>query len=192
MRSIDIHAHISPAAFIEAAKTGGNWHGITADAVAFHKAVPRTMWSPEERLQDMDSLGVDVHVLSTNAAFYYYEKDAATVAAMDRDCNDYVAQLVKDHPDRFAGLANLPMQDVAESVKELDRSMSELGLKGAMIGDHVAGKTYDDPVFHPLWETAEQSGAVLLIHQSGETIVNSRLNRYHLPNTIGNLADRAG
>ena len=190
MRTIDIHAHITPAGFVEAFRKGETWHGISASEVPNIRYNPRTTWSPEERIADMNSLGVDVQVLSTNAFFYFYEKDASTVAEMSRECNDYVSQLAKDRPDRFAGFANLPMQDVAASVAELERSMN-MGLKGAMIGDHVNGKTFDDPEFMPLWKSAEASGAVLLIHQGGDTIVSPRNSRYHLPNTIGNLADRA-
>jgi len=61
MRSIDIHAHISPAAFISAmedGEDGEDWHGITSDAVAAHRHNPRTVWTPEQRLADMDSLGI--------------------------------------------------------------------------------------------------------------------------------------
>ena len=190
MRTIDIHAHITPEGFIQAFRKGENWHGITAGVVPNMRYNPRTTWSPEERIADMNSLGVDVQVLSTNAFFYQYDKDASAVAAMDKECNDYVAQLAKDRPDRFSGFATLPMQDVAASVAELERSMS-MGLKGAMIGDQVNGRTFDEPEFMPLWKAAEASGAVMLIHQGGDTIVSSRSGRYHLPNTIGNLADRA-
>ena len=191
MRSIDIHAHISPEGYIRALENGEDWYGITAGANWFHESIPRTTWTPEQRLTDMDSLGVDVHVLSTNAIFYLYDQDATRVAAMDRECNDYVSQLTRDHPDRFAGLAALPMQDVAASATELERAMTQLGLKGAMIDDSVNGKTYDDPEFYPLWEVAEQTGAVVLIHQGMQTVVGERSTRYHLPNTIGNLVERA-
>ena len=190
MRTIDIHAHITPEGFIDAFRKGGNWRGLTAGDVPNMRYNPRTTWSPDERIADMDSLGVDVQVLSTNAFFYCYDKDAAAVAEMARECNDYVAQLAKDRPDRFSGFATLPMQDVSAAVAELERGMG-LGLKGAMIGDHVNGKTFDEPEFMPLWKAAEASGAVLLIHQGGDTIVSPRSGRYHLPNTIGNLADRA-
>ena len=88
-------------------------------------------------------------------------------------------------------LIALWVEDVKASVAELERSMIQLGLKGAMIGDHVNGKTYDEPEFYPLWAAAEQLGAVMLIHQDGPTLVSPRSNRYHLPNTVGNLADRA-
>ena len=78
----------------------------------------------------MDSLGVQVQVLSTNAVFYNYDKDASAVAAMARDCNDYVFQLTKDHPDRFAGLCTLPMQDVSASIAERERGMTNSGSRG--------------------------------------------------------------
>ena len=192
MRSIDIHAHISPEACFHAMREGRDWHGLTpAEIYNSHQDNPRTMWTPEQRISDMNSLGVDVQVLSTGALFYRYNREAAQVTAMDIECNDSVSQLTKDHPDRFAGLANLPMQDIRASVAELERSCTQLGLKGAMIGDHVNGKNYDDPEFFPLWEAAEQLGAGMMIHQSGATMVTPRLDKYHLTNTIGNLADRA-
>jgi aminocarboxymuconate-semialdehyde decarboxylase len=133
---------------------------------------------------------VDVQVLSTNAFFYSYDKDADQTSAMARDCNDDVAQLVKDHPDRFSGFCTLPMQDISASITELERGMA-LGLKGAMIGDNVNGKTFDEKEFLPFWKAVEGMGAVILVHQGGDTVVNERIDRYHLPNTIGNPTDRA-
>ena len=197
MRTIDIHAHISPEGYVNAIAKGESWHGITAeprvtdDTISIHRNNPKTSWTPEERLADMNSLGVDVQVLSTNSYFYKYDEDPKVVTAMDMEANDYVGQLVKDHPDRFAGFCNLPMQDVKASIAELERGVTKLGLKGAMIGDHVNGKNYDEKAFLPFWKAAEQLGAVILVHQGGDTVVNSRTSKYHLPNTIGNLADRA-
>ena len=192
MRAIDIHAHISPQSFIDAMEAGEFWHGIRSEAaIAAHRHNPRTVWTPDERIADMDSLGLDVQVLSTNAVLYNYDKDAEATANMARDCNDYVARLTTERPDRFAGLATLPMQDIPAAIAELERSVAQLGLKGAMIGDHVNGRTFDEPEFLPFWKAAESLGALILIHQGGDTTVTPRSSRYHLPNTIGNLADRA-
>ena len=192
MLIVDIHAHISPEGLLSAMTEGRDWHGIPApQLLPTHKYTPRTTWTPEQRLREMDELGVDVHVLSTNSFLYFYERDAAATSSMARECNDYLAQLTRDHPDRFAGFATLPLQNIAASVSELERSVSTLGLKGAMIGDHVNGLTYDDQSFLPLWKAAEAMGAVIFIHQSGDTTVSPRNDRYHLPNTIGNLVDRA-
>jgi aminocarboxymuconate-semialdehyde decarboxylase len=96
-----------------------------------------------------------------------------------------------DYPECFKGFAQIPMQDVKAAIAELDRSVNQLGLVGAMIDDKVNGRTYDDPEFMPLWKAAEQMGALMFIHQGGETLVRQRSARYHLPNTIGNLVDRA-
>ena len=191
MRVIDIHAHISPGGLLKEMAAGRNWHGVpAAELLPVHEYTLRTMWTPEQRLQEMDQLGVDVHVLSTNSFLYFYERDEALAAAMARECNEYVSQLTEEHSDRFAGFATLPMQDVRSSIDELERSVEVLGLKGAMIGDNVNGATYDDPSFMPLWKAAESLGAVMFIHQSGDTTVSPRSARYHLPNSIGNLVDR--
>ena len=191
MRTVDIHAHISPEGLLSAMAEGRNWHGIpAAELLPVHEYTPRTMWTPEQRLRNMDELGVDVHVLSTNSFLYFYERDTTAATARARESNDHVAKLTIEHPDRFAGFATLPMQDVAASIAELERAVGALGLKGAMIGDHVNGATYDDPSFLPFWKAAEALGAVLFIHQSGDTTVSSRSDRYLLPYTIGNLVDR--
>ena len=70
MRTIDIHAHITPVGFVEASHRGEAWHGMPPDSMSIHRNNPKTQWTPEERLADMNSLGVDVQVLSTNAYFY--------------------------------------------------------------------------------------------------------------------------
>ena len=70
MRTIDIHAHITPVGFVEASRRGEIWHGMPPDTMNIHRNNPKTHWTPEERLADMNSLGVDVQVLSTNAYFY--------------------------------------------------------------------------------------------------------------------------
>jgi aminocarboxymuconate-semialdehyde decarboxylase len=95
-------------------------------------------------------------------------------------------------PKRFAaGLGTLPMQDVKAAIGELERCMTQLGLKGVEINDHVNGRTFDDPDFRPFWRSVEEMGAVVFFHQAGETLVTQRSKRYHLPNSIGNLVDRA-
>ena len=191
MRAIDIHAHITPEGFVRATEMGETWHGMSGAEMDIHRNNPKTTWTPDERLADMNSLGVDVQVLSTNAYFYNYDKDPTIVTEMAKECNDYVSQLTKDHPDRFSGFCTLPMQNIPAAVAELERGMTQLGLKGAMIGDNVNGKNYDEQEFAPFWKSAESLGAVILVHQGGPTVVNNRTQRYHLPNTIGNLADRA-
>ncbi|MFQ5861333.1 MAG: amidohydrolase family protein [Dehalococcoidia bacterium] len=202
MRSIDIHAHLTPQCFFRAVDSGKDWHGIKLErdtrgreflVAGEHRAAlhPRNRWTVEQRLADMDSLGVDVHVLSTNANLYGYHLPAEVCIATSRDANDEVAEMVKSHPDRLAGLATLPMQDLGAAIAELERAVDKLGLKGAMINDHVNGRTYDEPEFLPFFKAAERLGALIFFHQGNGTIVRQRIPRYHLHNTIGNLVERA-
>ena len=201
MRSIDIHAHLTPLCYWRATEGGGEWHTIKREQDARGREIlisgdqrgqlpPRSSWTPEQRLADMDSLGVDVHVVSPYAGIYNYHLDTAIATATSVEVNDEIGQMTKTWPDRFAGLATLPMQDAKAAVAELERVMVQLGFKGAMIDDKINGKMLDEPEFLPFWKAAEQLGALILFHQGGETIVNKRIGRYHLPNSIGNLADR--
>ena len=202
MRSIDVHAHLTPQCFWRATESGGDWHTIRREKdargqecaiVGSRRQVlpPRARWTPEERLADMDSLGVDVHVVSPYVGFYNYHLDTAVAVATSRAYNDEIRSMVQAWPERFAGLGTLPMQDVKAAIAELERCMTQLGLKGAEINDHINGRTLDEPEFRPFWRAAEQLGALIFFHQGGETLVSPRSTRYHLPNTIGNLVDRA-
>ncbi len=201
MRSIDFHAHLTPQCFWRATEGGGDWHGIKREQDARGRQIvvsgtsrgqlpPKASWTPEQRLADMESLGVDIHVVSPFSGFYNYELDAGLAMASSRETNDEIKQMMMSWPDRFHGLATLPMQDVPAAVQELERVMVELEFKGAVIDDKVNGKLLDEPEFMPFWKAAEQLGAVILFHQGGETIVDRRIKRYHLPNSVGNLADR--
>ena len=189
MRTIDIHAHSTPQSFIKATTSGEDWHTLNLGSALSN---PRNGWTPEQRIADMDSLGVDIQVVSTTAAFYRYDLDTEGTAAMHSECNDEVSQLTKDRPDRFAGLANIPMQDPTAAIEELERSMVTLGLKGAMINATANNVTYDEPQYLPFWKAAEELGALIFIHQrGGDTLVTPRSDKYHLMNSIGNLVDRA-
>jgi aminocarboxymuconate-semialdehyde decarboxylase len=202
MRSIDVHAHLTPQCFWQATEKGGDWHTLKRekDERGQENAIvggrrqalpPRARWTPEERLADMDSLGVDVHVVSPYVGFYNYHLDAKIALATSRATNDEISAMTKAWPKRFAGLGTLPMQDVKAAIGELERCMTQIGLKGVEINDHVNGRTLEEPEFRPFWKAAEQLGALVFFHQGGETLVSPRTKRYHLPNTVGNLVDRA-
>ena len=201
MRTIDVHAHLTPKCFFDAVDSSGNWHGIRIERDAEGQEIlvsgpqrsklhPKSRWSPELRIADMDSLGVDVQVISTYGGLYNYHLDSEVAIATSREANDEVAEMVKARPNRFAGLATLPMQDVRAAIEELERGVTQLGLKGAMIDDSVNGRSYDEPEFFPFFQASERLGALIFFHQGGATTVSSRISRYHLPNTVGNLVDR--
>lgn len=189
MPVIDMHAHVTPERYKKAIRDQGDWHGL--DAVpgelglgGFDKALP-------ERLADMDALGVDMQLVTPTVGFYQYGNELEVTRLIARECNDEIAEMVAQHPTRFAGLATLPMQDPSSAIAEMERAMSELNLKGVILSDHVAGRTYDEPEFLPFFLAAEQLGAILFFHQGGDTVVNHRIRRYKLGNAVGNLTERA-
>jgi aminocarboxymuconate-semialdehyde decarboxylase len=172
---------------IEAVRTGDRLHGL--DAGAFARGRLRAL-TTADRVADMDRYGVDVQVVSPEPQMYCYDSPIANVAPMHRECNDEIAALVAERPDRFEGLAIVPLQDVASALEELTRAVVGLGLAGVMIGDHVGGRLLDEAQFRPFWAEAERLGAIVLLHQASPTLVATRTTRYHLANTLGNAVDR--
>ena len=77
-------------------------------------------------------------MLSATPQTYLYGQEASLTAACAALQNDQIAKLVKAHPDRFIGIATLPMQAPELAATELRRAMSTLGLRGAMIGSNVS------------------------------------------------------
>jgi aminocarboxymuconate-semialdehyde decarboxylase len=186
MKIIDVHAHVSPDWLQSPDDPRVAGSGLDLRPV-LHGLKSQTV---DERLADMDRLGVDLQVLSTQGQLYCADQDAQAVLALHRLCNEYVSGMVTKHPDRFAGLAIIPLQDVDLAIAELTRAHAELGLSGVMVGDHVNGALWDEPRFEPFWAAAESLGALVLVHQAPPTLVASRVQRYQLPNTIGNLVER--
>lgn len=189
MPVIDVHAHVTPQRFQRAVRNNGTWYGMTSADGELEN--PKNLWTPEERIADMDSLGVDMQAVSPTDIFYQYHRDVETTTAIACEVNDEIAEMTSKWPDRFVGMGTVPMQNIEAAVTELERIVGDHGFKGIMIDDHVLGRTYDEPAFHPFWDAVERLGAVVLFHQLGPTVVKHRTSRYMLPNTIGNLADRA-
>ena len=89
----------------------------------------------------------------------------ATAAELARLANDEMADLVREHPDRFAGFAAaLPLNGVAESLEEIDRATSELGALGVQVFTNVNGVPLDDPRFEPVLARIESLGRMVWLH----------------------------
>jgi aminocarboxymuconate-semialdehyde decarboxylase len=189
MPVIDMHAHLTPERYKEAIRTRGEWYGLDRtsgelDRGGFAKSL-------SERLAEMDSLGVDMQLITPTIGFYQYDNELEVTKRIHRECNNEIAETVEQHPTRFLGMATVPMQDTASAIAEMERAVGELGLKGVILNDHVVGRTYDEPDFLPFFAAAEELGALLFFHQGGDTCVTHRIQRYKLPNAIGNLTERA-
>ena len=187
MKVIDVHNHINPRPFLKAVRENRDWLGFTSRNGELEN--PRNNWTLEERIADMDRLGVDMQLLTVFGDYVKYHWDIEHSKKVAKQVNDEIASMVDDYPDRFIGLGTTPLQDADASVEELERAVNDLGLKGVTIKDHINGQTLDEPMFYPFWEAAERLGAVVEIHQ-GDTVVSHRITKYFLENTVGNLVER--
>jgi aminocarboxymuconate-semialdehyde decarboxylase len=199
VRTIDTHAHILSDDTMrmiakEAPKLAPVIKDMNADVTTLtvgstpYAPFIKGGWNIEQRLKDMDSTLVDVQVLSATPQTYYYTEDASVGVALSQIQNDQIAKHVKDHPERFIGIATLPMQAPEKAAAELRRGITELGLRGAMIGSNCQGKNLDDPSFEPFWKEAEALDAFIFIHPVYVAAAD-RLKDYYLRNFIGNPLD---
>jgi predicted TIM-barrel fold metal-dependent hydrolase len=117
----------------------------------------------ERRLAAMDAAGIDLQVIShTTPGVQHLDPDTAIPLA--REANDVLARAVAEHPDRFAGFATLPTSAPDAAADELERAVTELGFRGAMVNGHTGGRFLDDPAFDVLLERAEGLGVPLYLH----------------------------
>ncbi|HZD92246.1 MAG TPA: amidohydrolase family protein [Pseudolabrys sp.] len=198
-RTIDTHTHVLAEETIallnkEIPKVPVTNQAMDADNTILsvggvaYRPFPRGGFDLDRRLSDMDAAGIDVHVLSATPQTYMYNQEAAIGVAASAIQNDQMAAHIKAHPDRFMGIATLPMQAPDKAADELRRAITKLGLKGAMFASNIMGKNLDDPSFEPLWATAEELGAFMVVHPNNVAGAD-RLKSYYLGNLIGNPLD---
>lgn len=197
IRSIDVHAHILPEETIHALgresprvaphlirQDGGAYIMEIAGRVV-QNPMPPAMWDVGLRLADMDANRVDVQLVCPNVQTFFYGEEAGLGAACAAIQNEGVASIVAKHPGRFLGLGTLPLQDPQRAADELRRIMRTLGLYGVQIGSNVDDRNLDDPALDPVWATADELGAFILVHPHGTIVPGERLASYYMRNFVG-------
>ena len=159
VKTIDVHSH---CLFQEATAYLGD---EAAKRVSASRGSKEQYIDLDTRLKTMDSQAIDMEVLSINP--FWYEKDRDLAAKIVQTQNEKLAEFVGAHRERFAAFASLTLQDPQLARRELETAVKHQDLRGAAIGGTVAGVAFSDPKFHPVWEKAEELGAVLFIHPQG-------------------------
>jgi aminocarboxymuconate-semialdehyde decarboxylase len=152
------------------------------------RTVGANTWDPAVRLEQADQAGVDVQVLSTVPVMFAYWAKPADALALARILNDHIAGVCTDHPGRFLGLGTLPMQDAGLAVAELERCVTELGLRGVQIGTHVNSTNLGEPQLRPVFEAAAELGAAVFVHP-WDMLARERLERYWMAWLVGMPAE---
>ncbi len=117
----------------------------------------------ERKIRDMDEAGIDVSVLSINMPGPERLVPELGLAGA-KACNDFVAEVIHKYPDRFAGLACLPWQDVPAAIEEMDRAVDKLGFRGIVLYSHIEGTPVDAPVYEPIYQHAEEREMPIVLH----------------------------
>jgi aminocarboxymuconate-semialdehyde decarboxylase len=199
---IDMHSHVVPPAWPDWAKRhgGGPWPNLAArsDGATMLMMsdkpfcpVDERFWSGAKRIADMDRLKVDVQVLSPVPVMTCYWADAEANRQFSRMLNDHIAATVAEHPDRFWGMATLPMQDPQLAIGELRYVRETLQMRSVQIGSTPAGRELDDPALFPFFEACNDLGVSIFVHPLDPVIGRERLTDYYLNNVLGNVMETA-
>ncbi len=188
MTLIDFHNHFYPRGYLEALQRSPHAVKVTFDDhgnPVLHSPGDKNYVVPGHRDIDVrrgvvEAAGVDLQVLTFTAPGTLIETPARAVP-LARAVNDSLAEIKREHSDRFTALATLPLNDPAASVEELERAMSELGFPGAMLFGNVNGTALADQRFWPLYERAAELGAVLFIHPTYPTGVEAMKEYWMMP-----------
>ncbi len=115
-----------------------------------------------ERIRRMDEHGIDMQIVSWTSPIQLVPDDEAI--ALCRSANDRLSKAVTAHPDRLQGLAALPWQQPAAAVDELDRAVTDLGLRGVLILGRPGAGFLDDPVYQPILDRIAALRVPLYVH----------------------------
>ena len=115
------------------------------------------------RIAEMDAAGIDMQVLSLNSPGVE-QADVAEQVKIARESNDFLVEVVKKNPKRFAAFAALPVAAPERAADELDRRVRQQGFKGTLINGHSRGRYLDDKFFWPILERAEALNVPIYLH----------------------------
>lgn len=196
-RVIDTHAHWYPDEFLALLEKDGPRHGasvtraagsITILAGSIRQVFPPIMIGLDERLQSMDRTGIDVHALSLTTPMVYWAAEGFALA-LSQAFNDAASRAHQKHPDRFVGMAMLPMHAPKLALRELERAAKLPGMRGIYVATNVIGTELDDKAFWPIYATCQDLGWPVFLHPVEKTLGADRTTRFHLRNLLGNPYD---
>lgn len=145
-------------------------------------------WSEvEERLADMDKMDLDVMAVSCAPPQFHYGVEPNVGHESSQLINDTIAAKIKGHPNRFVGIATVPLQDTDLALSELDRAINELGFRGVMISASVGDEELSADRLESFWARCEALDIPVFIHPA--SFKTTRFGRHYLTNVIGNPLD---
>ncbi|MFN0139551.1 MAG: amidohydrolase family protein [Pyrinomonadaceae bacterium] len=196
---IDVHTHILPRELPRWKDKFGYGGFITLDhykpccarmlrddGTAF-RDVDENCWSAAKRIEECDTTGVNVQVLSTVPVMFSYWAKPADGLEIAGFLNDHIAEIVSEYPLRFVGLGTVPLQDTNLAVKELERC-KKIGLAGVQIGTNVNQLNVSEAQFFEVFAACEELGMAVFVHP-WDMMGERDMQKYWLPWLVGMPAE---
>jgi aminocarboxymuconate-semialdehyde decarboxylase len=200
MKPIDVHAHWYPQRFLKLLAREGPAHGLEwseSDGRGPQFRIGNLVTGPAgpryvdlaARLEAMDEQGVAVHALSLSQPMVYWagRRLGERLAAL---FNEELARAHESAPQRFVGLATLPMHEPELAVRELERAAELPGVCGVYVATRILQRELSDEAFFRVYERLEALGLPLFLHPVF-VVDPERLQRFYLTNLLGNPFESA-
>jgi aminocarboxymuconate-semialdehyde decarboxylase len=192
--TIDIHTHILPKNVPNFNKKFGYGEFIQLEHHKpccakmmmndqFFREVDSNCWDPTTRIHECEEQNVNVQVLSTVPVMFSYWTKPKHGLEISQFLNDDIANVVSNHPKKFVGLGNIPMQDTKLAIQELERCKS-IGMKGVQIGSHVNDLNLDAPEVYPIFEACQDLDMSVFVHPWW-WMAKEKMEKYWLPWLVG-------
>lgn len=195
---VDFHNHAIPTGFIERIRSEGGRYGFSLRPTDAEFALEEIV-TPEggfadtrprrsdeaQRQRELAAAGIDLTFESITPALLDYGAPEEGAVWGARAINDGFAEDMRAYPGRVMGTAHVPLQFPAAAAAELERVVTDLGMRSAQIGTNVRGENLDEPELDRFWGAAESLGVLVFVHPE-YVAAGDRLTRYHLRNVIGN------
>jgi aminocarboxymuconate-semialdehyde decarboxylase len=163
---IDVHTHFIPVSLAE--------RGVGGVRLAGGEVIHRqgrgyplhpSFHDVRARLRSMDDRRIDHAIVSVAPTFFLYSETGSS--SFSKETNDLLAEHAASSAGRLTAVATLPMREPEAAAAELERAVTELGMRGAEIGPAIEGEPLDLPKFRPVLKMAERLGVPLLLHPYG-------------------------
>jgi aminocarboxymuconate-semialdehyde decarboxylase len=201
-RAVDIHHHYIPPELIEEVKKNGKALGVEYFPPKETKDNPLQIRFPNgnrlrpdprmaevnNRLEVMTKGNIGVAIAEVHTACVGYELDGSRGETWSKLYNEGIMSLVKRYPDRFIGLATVPLQDPPRAARVLEHAIRDLKMSGVTIASNVVGKYYNSNDFDPFWKKAEELDVLMIMHPEW-VAGGDKMAPYSLRSICGNPAD---
>jgi predicted TIM-barrel fold metal-dependent hydrolase len=156
MSRIDVHHHFVPPAYLRRER------GRILAAMALNPAL-LTEWTPARAIEELDRHDIARAVVSISTpGIWFGEPDAARTMA--RECNEYAAEMARDHAGRFGNFAAIPLPDVEGSLQEIAYAYDVLGADGIGLLTSYGDRWPGDAAFAPVFDELNRRRAVVFVH----------------------------